>query len=291
MWLFLAAACLISQPASVTRLESPKPRSLAPGALFLGVGCCVFFGRPTVVVAVGCIVACALWFANDLAASRRERRGSEALASYFGSVAAELRAGSTTAGALRRGADALPDSTPENLRAALSTAAGLAAQGGSPAVALNAPEVARYAALLTLSGRHGVALANLIEQAQSQLDTARRHAGETAASLQGPQATAVILACLPLAGILMGGAMGADSLGFLLGGGFSTSAWPSSAPDFPGRVSFCERRRSDGLDVYLRCIHGCGIRCYLCCTVWTNSPVGIAHTAPEDAARWSRNGL
>ncbi len=219
MWLFLAAACLISQPASVTRLESPKPRSLAPGALFLGVGCCVFFGRPTVVVAVGCIVACALWFANDLAASRRERRGSEALASYFGSVAAELRAGSTTAGALRRGADALPDSTPENLRAALSTAAGLAAQGGSPAVALTAPEVARYAALLTLSGRHGVALANLIEQAQSQLDTARRHAGETAASLQGPQATAVILACLPLAGILMGGAMGADSLGFLLGGG------------------------------------------------------------------------
>ena len=84
MWIFLAAACLLSQPASVARLESSKPRSLAPGALFLGVGCCVFFGRPTVVVAVGCIVACALWFANDLAAARRERRGAEALAALGG---------------------------------------------------------------------------------------------------------------------------------------------------------------------------------------------------------------
>lgn len=219
MWLFLAAACLLTNPGSVARLAPPKSRSLAPALLFLGVGCCVFFGRPTVVVAAGCILACALWFANDLAASRRERRGAEALASYFGSVAAELRAGSTTAGALRRGAESLPDTTPEGLRSALNTAAGLAAQGGEPAVALTALEVRRYAALLTLSGRHGVALASLIEQAQSQLDIARRHAGETAASLQGPQATAVILACLPLAGILMGGAMGADSLGLLLGGG------------------------------------------------------------------------
>lgn len=219
MWLYLAAACLLSPPGSMARLSAPKPRSVAPAALFLAVGCSVFFGRPTVVIAVGCILACALWFAHDLAASRRERRGAQALATYFGTLAAELRAGSTTSGALRRGVDSLPESTPDNLRSALSTAAGLAAQGGSPGAALTTTELSRFAALLNVSGRHGVALASLIEQAQSQLDTAQRHARETAASLQGPQATALILAFLPVAGILMGGAMGADSLGFLLGGG------------------------------------------------------------------------
>lgn len=219
MWLYLAAACLLSPSGTVSRLSAPKSRSMAPAVLFLGVGCCVFFGRPTVVIAAGCILACVLWFLNDLASARRERRGAKALASYFGTIAAELRAGSTTANALRRGTDSLPDTTPENLRGALSTAAGLAAQGGSPSVALTTPELSRFAALLNVSGRHGVALADLVEQAQSQLDTARRHARETAASLQGPQATAVVLACLPVAGILMGGAMGADSLGFLVGGG------------------------------------------------------------------------
>ena len=52
-----------------------------------------------------------------------------------------------------------------------------------------------------------------------RLDASRRHQQSTAASLQGPQATATVLACLPIAGIAMGGAMGANSLGFLLGGG------------------------------------------------------------------------
>lgn len=77
----------------------------------------------------------------------------------------------------------------------------------------------RLGHVIRLSSLHGVALAGLVEQAQSQLDAARRHAQSTESSLQGPQATALILACLPLAGIAMGGAMGADSLGLLLGGG------------------------------------------------------------------------
>ncbi len=81
------------------------------------------------------------------------------------------------------------------------------------------PAVVRLGHVIRMSTAHGVALANLIEQAQAQLDAARRHAKSTESSLQGPQATALILACLPLAGIAMGGAMGADSLSFLLGGG------------------------------------------------------------------------
>ena len=61
MWVYLAAACLCTPPGTLARLRPPTPRSWAPAAVFLAVGCCVFFGRPTVVVAAGCILACALW--------------------------------------------------------------------------------------------------------------------------------------------------------------------------------------------------------------------------------------
>ena len=81
------------------------------------------------------------------------------------------------------------------------------------------PELHRLGHLLELSTYHGIAVASLLDQAQSRLDASRRHQQSTAASLQGPQATATVLACLPIAGIAMGGAMGANSLGFLLGGG------------------------------------------------------------------------
>jgi len=58
-----------------------------------------------------------------------------------------------------------------------------------------------------------------VEQARLRLDARLRHRAATTATLQGPQATAVILTLLPLAGVGMGTAMGADPVGFLTGGG------------------------------------------------------------------------
>lgn len=52
-----------------------------------------------------------------------------------------------------------------------------------------------------------------------RIDARDRHRAATAAQLQGAQATAVILALLPVAGIAMGTVMGADPIGFLTGGG------------------------------------------------------------------------
>ncbi|MDO5031872.1 type II secretion system F family protein [Corynebacterium sp.] len=219
-YLLCALALSIHPPAVVRRLqpEPPKRRLLPVAVAATGIAC-VLLGRVSIALAAASVVGCALWYAGDVAAARRERRGREALAAYLGAVAAELRAGATTAAALQHGVEALPDSAPESLVTSLRTAAGLAAHGGRPEKALTSAELRRLGSLVALSAEHGVALAGLVEQAQNQLDAAKRHAQATEASLQGPQATALILAGLPAAGVLMGGAMGADSLGFLLGGG------------------------------------------------------------------------
>jgi len=109
------------------------------------------------------------------------------------------------------------------MSAALESTATAVARGAPPHVALSGAhadaELTRLGHLLELSTQHGIGVASLFEQAQSRMDALRRHHQSTAAGLQGPQATATVLACLPIAGIAMGGAMGANSLGFLLGGG------------------------------------------------------------------------
>lgn len=120
--------------------------------------------------------------------------------------------------------DQLDTHAPPELREVLRTTTGHIRHGGSGArVLLDAapalPELGDVGALWSLADRHGIPLAPLMEQAQARLDARARHRAATAASLQGPQATAVVLTLLPVAGVGMGTAMGADPLGFLFGGG------------------------------------------------------------------------
>lgn len=226
-FIFLALAALLAQPSAARRLHQTEGRKRIPTLLigpivFCGGLCFYAFGRLSVALAVLCVIACAVWYLRDINSARRSRRARKELATFLGTVSADLRAGATTAGALKRGVEALPADCPATVLVPLRTAAGMAAHGGAihgPLVAATEPAVVRLGHVIRLSSLHGVALAGLVEQAQSQLDAARRHAQSTESSLQGPQATALILACLPLAGIAMGGAMGADSLGLLLGGG------------------------------------------------------------------------
>ncbi|MDV2426750.1 MULTISPECIES: type II secretion protein F [Corynebacterium] len=230
-YLILAAALLIPAPSSAGRLASAPRRAQTSSVVILGAVFCgslVFYsvGRISIAIAAAIIAWCVSWYVKDLVAARAERRGREGLAAYLGVVTADLRAGATLAGALARGVESLPATTPCEVSAALESTATLAARGAPPHMALidaqggkALPELHRLGHLLELSTYHGIAVASLLDQAQSRLDASRRHQQSTSASLQGPQATATVLACLPIAGIAMGGAMGANSLGFLLGGG------------------------------------------------------------------------
>lgn len=232
LWCLAAAAGVwATLPSAAARLGGTQ--SSAPGgrgplraapAVLAGVFAVtlvsLWVGRATVVVAGVLVAATAWWVIRDVRRNRTRRTEREVLAAFLGTVTGDLRAGATLPTAWARGAEALPAGGPPGLRDVLVSAGVVAARGGSlPQVLQASPQLRGLAQLCALSDDYGIPLARLMESAQARFDAARRHAQATQASLQGPQATAYVLTCLPLAGIAMGVVMGADPVGFLFGGG------------------------------------------------------------------------
>lgn len=212
-WLLLAAACVA--------VDAPRPRrdTLILGVVFTVTLIFLSVGRVTVVVAALIVGATGMWIVRGIVHDRLNRRRAAAAAAYLGIVAADVRAGAGLAHSLMLAAARLPDSVPADMARQLQVAGLVASRGGRVGSMLADAGLPQLATLVSLGETHGLPLAGLVEQAQARLDLARRHAQATSAALQGPQSTAVVLTCLPLAGIGMGAAMGADPLGFLLGGG------------------------------------------------------------------------
>ncbi|WP_431234032.1 type II secretion system F family protein [Mycolicibacterium psychrotolerans] len=77
----------------------------------------------------------------------------------------------------------------------------------------------RLAVCWQLAADHGLAMAALIRTAHRDIVERQRFTARVDAGLAGARATAVILAGLPLLGILLGELIGAHPVGFLLGGG------------------------------------------------------------------------
>lgn len=137
-------------------------------------------------------------------------RAEQDLIAGLVSVCAALRAGSPTAEAWRRGLGLrVDDGVPawstlvdrcggdHSLAAAVRAAAVLAAETGAPLVTVLERVAAGLAADLDAAGRRDAALA-------------------------GPRATARLLAWLPVAGLGLGFALGADPIGVLLDGRVGT---------------------------------------------------------------------
>lgn len=191
----------------------------------------VVFLVVTVLMAVGTI---ALALAGAMAAATviitmrqhmRRRRiiaDTKSLGAYIGQLAADIDSGAHHFHAVETAASQLPEDASPRVRTVAESAAAQARFGHSPAHAFaqhsssELPQLQRLSVLWHAAGRHGIALSGLLDSVQRSIDGANRHRSATEASLQGPQATAVILTCLPLAGILMGIAMGAAPLRFLL---------------------------------------------------------------------------
>ncbi|WP_290196889.1 type II secretion system F family protein [Corynebacterium guangdongense] len=152
---------------------------------------------------------------------RRAIARSRATTALLGHLVADLEAGADPATALARAAEettAAPDIT-----RLVRSAAVHARRGHSPAPVLTGQEELRELAEVGkawgLAQRHGIPLAGLLRMQGEQITQALRHEAATTASLQGPQATALILSALPLAGIALGSTMGANPVAWLLGGG------------------------------------------------------------------------
>jgi len=78
----------------------------------------------------------------------------------------------------------------------------------------------RLAVCWQLAQAHGLAIGTLMQTAQRDLVERQRFSSRVEAGMAGARTTAAVLAGLPVVGIVLGQAIGADPLGFLFAGGF-----------------------------------------------------------------------
>lgn len=163
--------------------------------------------------AVSVVVGLAIHLAWT-ARGRRARRGvEEAGVDCVAALAAELRAGRPPPAALAT----VAEHTTGSLQASLAEAARTAALGGDTAAVLRdadagGGDLRRLAAAWRLSVSSGCSLAAVLDAVDADLRCRQQQRRQLSGLLSGPRATAGLLALLPVLGLAMGSALGADPL-------------------------------------------------------------------------------
>ncbi len=227
--LLTCAALALGVPAPAGRTgHHPRSRRtpglLLPAAVFTTVIIFLTVGHLSVALAALIAVATGTWTFRETHRGRQAERRQAATATFLGHLVGQLSAGATMPRAVTAATEQLDENTPPEVAEVLRATAGHTRRGGEGAGLLleagaRAPELAAVGTLWHIADRHGIPIVPLMEQAQARLDARARHRAATSAALQGPQATAVVLTLLPVAGIAMGTAMGAAPLNLLFGGG------------------------------------------------------------------------
>lgn len=188
-----------------------RPDVIAVAACAVTTMLAIAAGGPVAgaVVLAYSVIAAAEW-RGRIARRATERRRAETLDS-IGALAAELRAGLPPAEL------SIPDPVSSPGSEARSTARSVARS-----VAIRRPDpvvvtaCARVGAAFDLSESLGAPLADLLDRVDADLRAGHRLRAGVAAQTAGAQATALLLAGLPVMGIVLGTGMGADPLGRLL---------------------------------------------------------------------------
>ncbi|MCA1226222.1 type II secretion system F family protein [Saccharopolyspora sp. 6M] len=226
----LSAMALLTWPdvRARTRIATVRPgpepvRRRAPsfGAAPWAVLGGVLFGTALAgiggLLAAAALAALGIWWWRGRGADRRRTARAAALASALRMLVAELRAGAHPAAAAE-GAAAESDPAVAGLFRDLAATARL---GGDPAAVLlaaadpagagpaRADPLARAGRAWALADRHGVALAEPLDSVRRDLEHRVAFARDVDAKLAGPRSTAVVLAALPLLGLLLGQLSGA----------------------------------------------------------------------------------
>jgi len=158
------------------------------------------------------------WSARRRARARADERAGAAEAMVV--LASELRAGRSPEDALRRASEVACGP----VAAALAGGVTAGAYGGSVPEALlrhaeasAVPEMLRaLAACWRVCQGMGTSLATAVDQLEEGLRADRRTREDVAAELAAPRISALMLAALPLVGLLLGTTMGADPFHVLL---------------------------------------------------------------------------
>ncbi|MGP4054559.1 type II secretion system F family protein [Mycobacterium sp. 4D054] len=226
--LTLAAAVLLVPVRSRRRavlFPAPQTRRLRIPAPVCALGVCVAVAvssTPAAAVSLGLLAATLL--ARNRAVARRRDRAAEAAAlqAALDVLLGELRVGAHPVAAMRAAAQESTGRTATSLGAVAArallgadVAEGLRAEGRR---SLLPGYWERLGVCWRLAQAQGLAVASLIQAAQCDVVERERFRGRVEAGLAGARATAAILAGLPVLGVLLGHAVGADPLSFLLSG-------------------------------------------------------------------------
>lgn len=226
--LALALAVLVAPSRSSGRapvaLRSGRRRRppAAAGAVLACLALALVF-PPSVVAAAAAMI-------GVLALRRRRRRRvgaavdeAAALQGALDVLVAELRVGAHPVAAIRVAGREAHGRVAESFGAVAArallgadVAAGLQAEARR---SLAPSHWGRLAVCWQLAQDQGLAIATLMQAAQRDLSERERFRSRVDAGMAGARATGTVLAGLPLLGVLLGCAIGADPLGFLFSGG------------------------------------------------------------------------
>lgn len=218
--LLLTAAALLVWPhvKPIRRLKPKRDRKILVPQWFWVVAAAA---ASYLVAGVGGLIAAALLAITVERIVKRTRQANaqaaanEALSSGLGGVIDELRAGAHAAAAAEGAAEDAPAPANEVLRAV----AAASRLGGDVARTIREAGQPQLARAWQVSARHGVALADVLEATKRDLDQRAAFARQVHARMAGPRASALVLAGLPVFGVVLGELSGARPLHVLLSTG------------------------------------------------------------------------
>lgn len=222
----LAGAALVAPPPPIARLAIPVQRNT--GSLLAVTGAAaltIVAWLAGLALLLACLIAAGALVSRlgRMRRRQRRRREGEAMAAALDVLIGELRVGAHPVSAFAV-AGAESDGPVGHALQSVATTAQLGADVAEgmrvAAVSSAVPDYwGRLAVFWDLAAEHGLPMSVLMRAAHRDIVDRQRFADSMHAALAGARATAVILATLPAFGVLLGQLVGADPVGFLLGGG------------------------------------------------------------------------
>jgi tight adherence protein B len=190
----------------LARLGTVRGGALIIGSVGVAIGALV---APIVGLAATPLVGALLWCRRrEVAAARRAARADD-LERCVHSIIEDCRAGATLPDAVA-GAAVASAYYRHALDAAARDAVGAGITAGWPRLAAAAPELVPLALAGRLATRSGSSPIGVLEVLSVDLDSDRSVRSSVATAVAGPRASALLLAGLPVAGLLLGTSLGAN---------------------------------------------------------------------------------
>lgn len=180
-----------------------------------GAGVLGWLAGPALGVAAAALAATGGLLGRDLATARRDAARRRELRSAVSVLVGELQAGTSPPAALAAAGAAGP-----TLSSTFRTAAESARRGhdaGAELASADDPDVRLLGVAWQIGEATGSPVAGVLESVALDLEAGDARRRDVAVALAGPRASAVLLGLLPVLGIALGAAMGAQPIGLLFG--------------------------------------------------------------------------